>query len=821
MKSRRWLALVLIAGAVALLVARAVSRAYADYRWYQSLGALSLWEARFTTLLALRVGAGFVIGLFAFANFYAVRQSVVSLVLPRRIGNLDIGEEVSSRALTGIALLLAVVVAGALAMSLRDWTGLLQTKIGHPFGETDPYFNADLGFFVYRLPFENGLFTWVTAGVLCIAAVVVFLYVLTPGLRIENGRLHISEYIRRHMAVLGGVLILLLAWHFRLEMYAVLLGGSGPNSTFGSIDHHVRIPGDLILAMVTLAGGLIVIWGGWTGQRRLVVAALAAVLVTGIVTRDVAPLIAERFPTQPDSAKREQPYATTRAGYTRRAYATDRILIGDTSVAYRTLSQAALGVSDWDATPLSQAVEAESRLEAGARVGWASRPDGLVGVITSPQPPPGPGEAAPVGIVVRALATAADDRGAPVRLPEPGSDDDAALLAPSIVLDSTQGYAIVPDSSGQVRGVPLVSPLERFVEALSVQNLRLWLGELPEPRPVLVTVRNARRRVAALAPFFVQGSAVSPLVFGDSLFWAIDLYAASSTYPLSQRYTIAGASRSYFQHAATALVLSSTGQVQLIPDHTLDPIAATWVDAFPELFVRPGSVPARLLADLPPAVDAARVLALAFGRYGTRSNDAHPSHPPIVDGADSILAGEPPVFALPNGGPTAFEIPLLDSGQRVRGVLVAEGGGAHRTVWLPAQGASGPLWHGVLDALAAADSAARPPDASVVHGVTRAFMLGSRVAYLQPAYRWTPGAVPRLLHVAYMVGDSARVAPTLRRAVGVVIPPAPTAAPSAAQTRRTLRQLYAEMRDALRRGDWVAFGRAFDALGALLAKPVP
>lgn len=821
MTSRRWLALVLIAGAVALLVARAASRFYADYRWYRALGALSVWEARFTTLLVLRLVAGLVIGLFAFANFYAVRQSVVSLVLPRRIGNLDIGEEVSSRALTGVALLLAVVVAGALAMSLRDWTGLLQTRIGHPFGETDPYFNADLGFFVYRLPFENGLFAWVTASVLCIGAVVVFLYVLTPGLRIENGRLHVSEYIRRHMAVLAGVFVLLLAWHFRLEMYAVLLQGSGPNGTFGSIDHHVRVPGDLILAMVTLAGGLIVIWGGWTGQRRLVVAAVAAVLLTGIATRDVAPLIARRFPAQTDSVQRERPYAATRAGYTRRAYAADRIVIGDTSVAFHSLGEAAVGVSDWDAIPLARAVEAESRLAAGARVGWTSRPDGLVGVVTSPQPPPGPGEAAPVGIVVRTLASAADDRGGPLRLPEPGSEDGAALLAPSIVLDSAQGYAVVPDSSGQVRGVSLVSPIERFVEALSVQNLRLWLGELPEPRPVLVTVRGARKRVAALAPFFAQGSEVSPLVFGDSLYWAIDLYAASSSYPLSQRYTIAGASRNYFQHAATALVLSSTGQVQFVADSVLDPIAATWVDEFPNLFVHASAIPPRILADLPPPVDAARVLALAFGRYGTRSNNSQTSHPPIVDGADSILAGEPPVFALPNGGPTALEIPLLDAGQRVRGVLVAEGGASHRIVWLPAEGASGPLWHAVLDQLASADSAARPLNTSVVHGVTRAFMLGSHVAYLQPVYRWTSGAVPQLLHVAYLVGDSARIAPTLRQAGGVVIPAGPAPPVPAVQRQRALQRLYQAMRDALRRGDWVAFGRAFDALGALLGKPVP
>ncbi len=705
----------------------------------------------------------------------------------------------------------------------RSTTGpaCLQARFGHPFGESDPYFNADLGFFVYQLPFEASLFTWATASVLCVAAVVVFLYLLTPGLRFERGRVHISEYIRRHLAVLAGVLVVLLAWHLRLEMYGVLLHGTGPGGAFSALDHRVRVPGALVLAMVTLAAGLVVVWAGWTGQRRIVVAAVSAILVTGIATRDVAPLIARRFPAQPDSTLRERPYEATRAGYTRRAYAVDQMTVGDTVPAYATLAEAAVGVSHWDAIPLTRAVEAESRLATGARVGWTSRPVGLVGVVTSPQPPPDPGEAAPVGIVVRTAASAADDDGAPARLPEPGSEDDAALLAPSLILDATPGYAVVPDSAGQVVGVPLVSPVERFAEALSVQNLRLWLRDLPGPRPVLVTRRGVRQRIAAIAPFFVQGTRVAPLVFGDSLYWAVDLYAASSSYPLSQQFVLAGAPRSYFHHAATALVLSSTGQVQLVADRVLDPIAQTWISRFPRLFAPPAAVPARILADLPPAVDGARAMALAFGRYGTRADSGRPSHPPVIDGADSTLAGELPRYALPRNGPTALEIPLLDQADRVRGVVVAEGGPQHRTLWLPDSAPRGPIWQKVLDRLSAADSAARAPNLSVVHGVVRAFFLGRHVAYLQPIYRWTPGAVPELLHVVYLVDDSTHVAPTLRQATGVVLPANPSGRRSAAEIRRTMRQLYEAMRDALRRGDWVGFGKAFEELGNLLGQPIP
>jgi uncharacterized membrane protein (UPF0182 family) len=65
-------------------------------------------------------------------------------------------------------------------------------------------------------------------------------------------------------------------------------------------------------------------------------------------------------------------------------------------------------------------------------------------------------------------------------------------------------------------------------------------------------------------------------------------------------------------------------------------------------------------------------------------------------------------------------------------------------------------------------------------------------------------------------GDSVRVGPTLSVALGVA-PPTTAAAPATRVDERTRAEsLYRDMRDALRRADWAAFGRAFEALGGAL-----
>jgi uncharacterized membrane protein (UPF0182 family) len=97
--------------------------------------------------------------------------------------------------------------------------------------------------------------------------------------------------------------------------------------------------------------------------------------------------------------------------------------------------------------------------------------------------------------------------------------------------------------------------------------------------------------------------------------------------------------------------------------------------------------------------------------------------------------------------------------------------------------------------------------------------LAGKPAYLQSAFRWRAGAAPALARVATVVGDTVRSGPTLAAALGLApttpIPLTPT------DLRARAAVLYTEMREALRRGDWSAFGRALDALGAALRAPSP
>jgi uncharacterized protein len=821
-RTRRTLTIAVVVAALILLVGRFISGLYVDREWYAAMGALSLWRTRMWNLAILRALSGIVATVFVFLNLYAVRHSVVSLVLPRRVANLEIGEEVPSTYLVGAAAVLAAVIGGILALAQNDWLSMALAFRGEGFRERDPYFQQDLGFFVYALPFESGLHVWSLITLLAVATLVVFLYALTPSLRWERGALHVSAYVRRHLSVLGALLLVLLAWSYRIDAFTLLIEGTGTRGVFTAIDHRVNINVNLFLAFITAAAAVLVLWSGWTGQIRVSFSAVTAVLVLSVVLRQLVPPLASRIIEPADARLRERPYLATRAKFTQRAYALDRVVRDDTLAGgapwFADARAAATAVSAWDAQALERAVERSQALGlVTGDIGWRADSGRLVADLA--QQPLGPQGFDPTSpwSISRVLAFTSDPGGRVVVSDRALSD--VGPVPAALVYEDAGGYVIVPDAAGHVLAPALDGWWSRLAHAWEQQDLHLLFRDLPADGR-MVLHRDVRERVRSLAPFFAQGAQVAPAVHADSLFWVMHLYTTSNFYPLSEPMRLGADEVRYLDHAAIAVVNAASGRVTLVADDELDPVASSWVRMFPELFRTRAALAPELVRAIPPAVDGAIVQATAYARAGGRG-EALPAaaHLPLTYGGDTLFTGEGwRHFASPaTAGATAWAVPVLDSLNRVRGLVVAEGGGAGRVHWHPfAQ--PGDRWQAIIDKLQ------RTPDTATnlrtARGRVQTIPLRSGAAFVQTTYSWRPENAPLVSRVAVLDRpdqDVPAVGRTLADATGVVpaAPPDTTRPTTLADFRARVAQLYVAMHDALARGDWKAFGAAYEELGRL------
>lgn len=811
MTTRRWIFVTLAGVALLLIVGRWLSGVYAEWTWYVSMDALPLYKSRLMHQAALRGGAALAGFLLAFANLYAVRSSIVSLVLPRRLANLEIGEAVPGRALTGLVVMVSVVVALLLALPQDDWASFALARIGEPFNELDPYNDLDFGFYVYRLPFERTLFLWALVAVLVVSAVVVILYAITPSLRWERGRLYISTYVRRHLAVLSGLALGLVGWSYRIDRLSLLANGSGPLGAFTAFDHRIALPLLTGLSLGSFVGAAVVAWSAWHGYHRVTLAILALMILAGPGARAVLPALARWRSTEAGRRSAERPYLSTRTQFTRRAYGVDQILDADSASASATSREdLARSVSSWDPAAIVRNADLERRGLSTVATAWEPAP-GVLSAAVVQRPSSGSG---PWSLSITDV-TSADERGRALpRITElSGAGENG--MPPVFFEPGAPAYAVIADSSGEVRAPAFSSWFERLMHAWRLQTPRLLLTEPPTPRPKVLFHRDVRERVAALAPFLTIGPTLQAMALGDSLYWIAELFSTSGEYPLSEPLLFAGEERHYVHHAATAIVQAQTGRVFLVADAVQDPITRSWAHRFPWLFIPRNLLSPALVAMLPPMVDWATVQGEALSRTGFAGGSVFPRR--LAGSDDSSLD-------LAEGGPTLFalqaeryalhwSVGVLDAEERVIGAIVARGGEAPRTEWRRATG--NVKWRVVLEQLlsGATDAAKHRPRTIERRGHVQLLPLKEGFAFAQSFYRWPSDAAPELASVSVLDGGRIRTGPTIAEALGLA---RPASVAGTAAFRTKVAALYDEMNAALRRGDWLAFGIAYAALGRLL-----
>lgn len=846
MRRNGWIVTSIVAIALLLLGGRIFTALFVNKLWFAALGAEPVfWEQIQDT--ALLRGGLFVAGsLFAFLNLHAVRRTIKAVAMPSRIADLEVIAMLPSRQLLYFTIGTAVFIGLLLAIPFDDWTIIAMARHGIPFREIEFYFQRDLGYYVYWLPLEQMLYVWCLLAIVVLMAVVIVLYALMRSLRLDGRRIAVSKHARRHLTVLGSLMVAMLAWSYRLDGFDLLRYGSGVDGLFLRVDHVVAVKIDFALSVFTLFAAMLLLRTGWAAQLRMATFTLGAVLIAAIGVRHGVPLLLSRGTMIGEPVRRELDYISTRALFSRRAYDVDGMTVTASDSVRQQMKSVELRdlprvVSVWDAGPLMRALAGSSPTVPAAALSWAPANDALQGWLLQ-RPASGDGN----WTLTTVSATEADDRGAPVHdgidlgdvLDSSSvtmtSDVSAGSISAPLIAPGATGHRLVIDSTTRIVGARLDREGTRIAHAWATRDPRLLSRDETGVIPTLVMWRDVRERVRKLAPVFAQGEDILPLVHEGALFWVVELYSASEMYPLSQRWMLAGDVRSYFRHAATALVHSRTGRVRLITVNKPDPVARTWMQLAPDLFVPVERLATSLQELLPPPTDGTVAQARALARYGSRMEGEAVRHlPDSLPGMDS-----PPGLLLVGALPAAgWSIPLLNNGpEQITGLAVSVGGAHRGTRWMPV---SKPVvrWATVVAQLHSALDSSRQSliegntrrEPQTAFGRVRTVLVDGQPVGVQPLYVTRINQAQALARVA--VWQDGRVAVGINTYDAVrQLPGANAFAPNngagnssvpftAAARPATVARLYDTMRAAMRRGDWARLGTAFDSLGVLLGRP--
>jgi len=632
-----------------------------DWLWYGEVGYRQVWTTQVLSKLVLfligGIGGG---GVVFLALLFAFRSRPV-FVPSGEIDPLSPYRSVVSARPKTFILSISILVGLICAFSaLGDWQTMQLWLHSVPFGQTDPQFGHDVGFYVFTLPALEIILGWFFAAVsLSFFAVLVTQY-LYGGLRFSGPGRRITSQASFQLSLLVGLFVLVKAVQYWFDRYALLFSNRGGSFTGASYtDVNAVLPAKIILMVIAALCAVGFIVGAFLRSVKLPAVALALLVLSSVLIGGVWPLVLQQVVVSPNGISKEPQFIQKSLDATRAAYD-----IGPDTVTYKSYSGQldipASSVADetgtvpnarlldpnvlsptftqqqqlrnWYGFPAQLAVDrytingktqdyivAARELDeaglSGDQTNWINKHlvythgDGFV--------------AAPANQVVN---------GYPNYTISDISGQGAIKVAQTRIYygQLTNDYSIVGvDNGSQPRekdtndlpfaytgsgGVSIGNLFDRLVFATHYGDANFLFSSEINGNSKILYNRDPRTRVEKVAPFLTTDTSPYPAVVDGRLVWIVDAYTTAQNYPYAANVSLANATNnsldaqgaagqantqvSYIRNSVKATVDAYNGTVTLysVNDDKLDPILKVWEGIFPGLIKPSKSIPPDLRA---------------------------------------------------------------------------------------------------------------------------------------------------------------------------------------------------------------------------------
>ncbi len=295
---------------------------YTDFLWFDHLGFRDMFVKRLSTRLVIFTltflfALAVLLGNWLLARRRASRETTPLLTnAPRADGLRAI--------LIGTALVLAFLFASAAA---GQWEELLLLQNAQGFGVADPIFGRDVGFYIFQLPIYEFFQGWLVTLLILTTLGLLPIYAGSNLLEIQRGawRPLQSGGLRRHLAVLLGILTLVWAGGYALDIYRLLFSNRGVAYGASYVDLSAGLWALRLQAAFALLTALALFYNIARPNARLPLLTGALWFVSAVVVGGLLPGLLQRYVVEPNELSLETPYIEHNIAFTRAAFGLDRI----------------------------------------------------------------------------------------------------------------------------------------------------------------------------------------------------------------------------------------------------------------------------------------------------------------------------------------------------------------------------------------------------------------------------------------------------------------------------------------------------------------
>ena len=605
-----------------------------DFYWFESYGFGSVFWRRFTARWEL-----FFIALVpAFLIYWLNWNSAWKNGL--RLMNGSSGEEVKFNASKWVIILAAGLFAVVNALNaMGSWGTFLQFMNSTPFGESDPLFGFDIGFYVFTLPFLKYLQLWLQGLLFVTLLGTLASYFMTRSLLLEGTKLTVSSRARLHISLLGSLLLLTWGAGYWLARYELLFSPTGVVYGAGYTDVNILLPAFSILTVAAVIAAALLLMNFYKPMWKMSAVLIGALLLLGWVSRSFVPGLIQQYRVKPNEYELEKTFLDYHLDYTRRAFGLNDVRTIDITPENEVTPEELLADQEtvknirlWDYSPLLrtykqlQAIRTyydfddvyidRYKLNGGNRqVMLSVRELDLsklqnqtwvnmhlefthgYGVVMNPV-----NEVAPGGLPFFFIKDLPPRFNVDIKLDRPqiyyGSMKDFYVLVNTDVkeFDYPMGDSNARSTYEGNGGVKLDSLWKKLLFTLRFRDTEILFTGALRPESRVLFHRNVREALNDIAPFLIFDQDTYPVIFNGHIIWVQDAFTWTRRYPYSKPVMTNDPTLQHFngvnyiRNSVKATVDAYDGKMCFYVVDEKDPLVQTWRKIFPAIFKPAGEM---------------------------------------------------------------------------------------------------------------------------------------------------------------------------------------------------------------------------------------
>ncbi len=632
----------IIVAAILFIAVLALVRPWTEWIWFSNLG----YGVVFANILLARLKLVAVFG-GGFLLIVGLNLRLAWRIAPPPQSHYEFDEGLAEKlgyaARFGIAAMFLIALLVVTFFVSTDawtrWDDYLKFANATAFGKTEPVFNKDIGFYIFRLPFVLYVYRWLMFALAASLVGVAVFHYMNRAIEFFADIPRFAPGVKSHLSILLALILALKAFGYRLQAYGLMNTEGNLFTGPAYTDIHARIPAFWILSVTALVSAIIVLYGIRRLGLKAPIFAVSLLVAVSLLAGGIFPPSLQALSVKANQAAKEKPYISRAIAATTEAYglssmqrklfpAKSTLTPQDIANNRPTLQNVRL----WDYEPIQNVYSQLQEIQQYYRfpdvdidrymVNGTPRQVMIAGREMSHNDLPTSAQtwvnlhlqythgyglcASPVNVVTEEGLPAFFVRDIPPVSVHPV----LAVSRPQIYFgEETNDYVLVrttekefdyPSGDENVfttyqedAGIPIGSFGSRLLWSVRLGDPYILLNRNTTRESRLLFRRNIVERIKTLFPFLVLDSDPYIVLVDGKIYWIQDAYTITDKYPYSATN---GRRLNYIRNSVKLTVDAYTGEVKAYIFDKRDPIIQTWRKAFPGIWLEMEQMPESLRA---------------------------------------------------------------------------------------------------------------------------------------------------------------------------------------------------------------------------------